>query len=57
MTTTITTTTTRAESFEVGLSTTDGETIVTVSADMLELTEAEALAEALRAAVTIARAQ
>jgi phosphate/sulfate permease len=50
------TTTTCAVSFEVGLSTTGEETTVTVSADLLELDEAEALIGALRAAVITARA-
>lgn len=52
---TTTTTTTHAEGFIVGLSTTDGETIVTLEADLLDLTEAEALADALRDAVVTAK--
>lgn len=52
---TTTTTTASAESFTVGLSTTEDETILTVSADMLTPDEADELIEALRAAVAKAR--
>lgn len=54
-TTTTTQTTTAAESFTVGLSATEDETILTVSADMLTLDEADELIEALQAAVSQAR--
>lgn len=54
-TTTTTQTTTAAESFTVGLSTTEDETILTVSADMLTPDEADELIEALQAAVAKAR--
>lgn len=53
--TTTTQTTTEAESFTVGLSTTEDETIITLSADLLTLDEADELIEALRAAVAKAR--
>lgn len=48
-------TTTAAESFTVGLSTTGDETIITLSADLLTLDEADQLIEALQAAVAKAR--
>ncbi|MGP5197216.1 hypothetical protein [Arthrobacter rhombi] len=55
-------TTKQAESFAVRLGRTDdaegaGDPIVTVSADLLELTEAQELAEALLDAIATARAQ
>lgn len=52
---TTTTITASAESFTVGLSTTEDETIITVSADMLTPDEADELIEALQAAVAKAR--
>lgn len=55
--TTATQTTAEAESFTVGLSTTGDETIITLSADLLTLDEADQLIEALRAAVAMARSK